>query len=153
MRRSRNGSSSSRVVACCARHPQPQGRYSAMGVPAFLRCDQLPAQTGGRKMVVHERERRGLHQALVTTLGEEAADTLMAQLPTIDQETLATREDIAALSQRMDDRIEASEQRLLAAFRGELNAAITAQTRAMIFATGGAIVSLGGLALALARLV
>ena len=104
-------------------------------------------------MVVHERERRGLHQALVTTLGEEAADTLMAQLPTIDQETLATREDIAALSQRMDDRIEASEQRLLAAFRGELNAAITAQTRAMIFATGGAIVSLGGLALALARLV
>jgi len=115
-------------------------------------------------MVVHERERRGLHQALVTTLGEEAADTLMAQLPTIDQETLATKADTAAISQRiderfaafeqrMDDRIEASEQRLLAAFRGELNAAITAQTRAMIFATGGAIVSLGGLALALARLV
>lgn len=106
----------------------------------------------------------------------------MAQLPTIDQGAVATKADLATLSQRMDDRfvtleqriddrftaseqriqgleqriddrIKASEQRLLAAFRGELNAAITSQTRTMIYATGGAVVSLGGLALVLARLV
>jgi hypothetical protein len=112
----------------------------------------------------------------------------MAQLPTVDRGALATKADLTALEQRMDDqftavgqrftaleqriddrftavgqrftalegriddRTEALEQRLLAAFRGELNAAITSQTRAMIFTTGGAVVSLGGLALALARL-
>ncbi|MBA2318262.1 MAG: hypothetical protein H0V93_10895 [Euzebyales bacterium] len=113
-------------------------------------------------MAVDERERRGLHTALVGALGEEAADTLMAQLPAVPRDDLATKADLEALEQRMDARFEALEQRmdarfeameyrLLAAFRGELNAAVTSQTRTMIFTTTGAVVSLGGLALALAR--
>ncbi|CAN5275382.1 hypothetical protein BH20ACT8_BH20ACT8_00150 [soil metagenome] len=102
-------------------------------------------------MAVDERERRGLHTALVGALGEEAADTLMAQLPAVPRDDLATKADLEALEQRMDARFEAMEYRLLAAFRGELNAAVTSQTRTMIFTTTGAVVSLGGLALALAR--
>ncbi|MGI8875880.1 MAG: hypothetical protein ACR2KP_16475 [Egibacteraceae bacterium] len=122
----------------------------------------MPVRDLERKMAVDERERRGLHTALVGALGEEAADTLMAQLPAVPRDDLATKADLEALEQRMDARFEALEQRmdarfeameyrLLAAFRGELNAAVTSQTRTMIFTTTGAVVSLGGLALALAR--
>jgi hypothetical protein len=41
---------------------------------------------------------------------------------------------------------------MLAAFRGELVAAVSGQTRAMIFAMAGTVAALGGLALSLARL-
>ena len=48
-------------------------------------------------------------------------------------------------------RMDALRNELLAAFRGELNTAITAQTRTLVFTMAGTVVSLGGLALGLAR--
>lgn len=56
-----------------------------------------------------------------------------------------------ALLGGLGDRFEASEQRLMAAFRGELLAAISAQTRTVVLGLVGTVVSVGGLALAFAR--
>jgi hypothetical protein len=53
---------------------------------------------------------------------------------------------------RVDGRIDAAKNELLAAFRGELVAAVSSQTRAMIFTMAGSVAALGGLALSLARL-
>lgn len=55
--------------------------------------------------------------------------------------------------ERLDGRFEALEHRLTAAFRGELNTAITAQTRTIIFGLLGAMAGMGGLSLAMVRLV
>jgi len=95
------------------------------------------------------RSRSDRHGKLFTrleeTLGAEHASTLMTYLPPVDFTELATKRDL-------DQRLDLLEQRLIAVFRGELNAAVTSQTRAMIFTMAGTVVSLGGLALALARL-
>jgi len=87
----------------------------------------------------------------------------------MDQRFDASDRRFAATDQRFADAAAASEQRfaenmelfgarmdalrneLLAAFRGELNTAITAQTRTLVFTMAGTVVSLGGLALGLAR--
>jgi hypothetical protein len=109
------------------------------------------------------RSRSDRHGKLFTrleeTLGAEHASTLMTYLPPVDFAELATKRDLEQLEQRfehrfelIDQRFELLEQRLIAVFRGELNAAVSSQTRAMIFTMAGTVVSLGGLALALARL-
>jgi len=113
------------------------------------------------------RSRSDRHGKLFTrleeTLGAEHASTLMTYLPPVDFAELATKRDLDQLEQRLeqrfghrfaliDQRFELLEQRLIAVFRGELNAAVSSQTRAMIFTMAGTVVSLGGLALALARL-
>ena len=59
---------------------------------------------------------------------------------------------VGARFDSVDLRFELTEQRLLAGFRGELVAAVTAQTRATIFALLGLVVSLGGLGLAASAL-
>jgi hypothetical protein len=53
---------------------------------------------------------------------------------------------------QVDARFEILEHRLTAVFRGELNAAVTAQTRTMMFSLLGAVVSVGGLALGMQQL-
>ena len=110
-------------------------------------------------MAVDERARHDLFTRLEETLGAEHASTLMTYLPPVDFAELATKRDLEQLEQRfehrfelIDQRFELLEQRLIAVFRGELNAAVSSQTRAMIFTMAGTVVSLGGLALALARL-
>lgn len=66
---------------------------------------------------------------------------------------------IDGLEQHMDDRfaladsaLQGVKHELLAAFRGELVAAVTTQTRTILWALLGAFVGVAGLALALARL-
>ena len=54
--------------------------------------------------------------------------------------------------ERIDSRFEVLEHRLTAAFRGELNAAITAQTRTVMFSMLGSIVSVGAIAVTLQQL-
>lgn len=72
---------------------------------------------------------------------------------------VATKRDLDALGQRVDLRFEASEHRVLAAFRGELLAAITAQTdvisaqtRTLVLTNLGAVLSTAALAFGAAKL-
>ncbi|WP_157042075.1 hypothetical protein [Nitriliruptor alkaliphilus] len=57
------------------------------------------------------------------------------------------------LEQRLDDRFDGVRHELLAAFRGELVAAVSGQTRAIIVATAAATFGIGGLAVTLAQLL
>ncbi len=79
-----------------------------------------------------------------------------ADLAELRQElaTLGTglRQEIGPLEVRSDLRMEALEHRLVAVFRGELIAAITAQTRSMVFAMAGRTVTVSGIAFAATRL-
>lgn len=56
--------------------------------------------------------------------------------------------EIQQVEERMSLRQERSEERLLAAFRGELITAVTAQTRPMLLALVATVVSVGGFMLA-----
>ena len=86
----------------------------------------------------------------------------MELMPPVGWADVATKRDLDALEQRMDlrfevldQRFEASEQKLLAAFRGELLAqsnVITAQTRTLVMANLGAVLSVAALAFGAARL-
>ncbi|MGQ0825243.1 MAG: hypothetical protein ACT4OX_09500 [Actinomycetota bacterium] len=116
------------------------------------------------------RARDELRRRLDELLGAERADTLMEALPPMRWDELATKADIADLrhatkadiahiraelagvEERTALRMEASEHRMMAAFRGEVNAAMSTQTRAMLFSTFGSIVGVGSLVLAAASL-
>ena len=97
----------------------------------------------------------------------------MEMMPPVGWADVATKRDLDALEERMnlrfelvdrrfemlDQRFEASENKLLAAFRGELLAAVTAQsnvisaqTRTLVMANLGAMLSLTALAFGAARL-
>jgi hypothetical protein len=64
----------------------------------------------------------------------------------------ALRRDLTALEQRLDLRFEALEHKLLAAFRGELQAALTAQGRQLAITLAGTAGALSALAFAATRL-
>ncbi len=127
-------------------------------------------------MAVGEQARHALYGRLEQMLGAEDATTLMSYLPPTGWADVAVKRDLDALEERLnlrfaavderldlrfaavderfrtlELRIDLTEQRLLAAFRGELNAAVTSQTRTMLYTMAGTVVSLGGMALALAR--
>ena len=76
----------------------------------------------------------------------------------VDQRFVSLDQRFGMMDQRfemLDQRFEASEQRLLAAFRGELLAqsnVITAQTRTLVMANLGAVLSVAALAFGAARL-
>ncbi|MGH9157094.1 MAG: hypothetical protein ACRD1K_14930 [Acidimicrobiales bacterium] len=85
-------------------------------------------------------------------LGPLPAATLMASLPPVQWDLLATKADLerfattADMDHRfavLDHRLEAMEHRITAAFRGDLTAAITAQTRTMIFGLLATVVAMG----------
>jgi hypothetical protein len=106
-------------------------------------------------MVLDERARHELFLRLEAVLGPESAETLMEMMPPVGWADVATKRDLDALEQRMDLRFEASEQTLLAAFRKELLAqsnVITAQTRTLVMANFGAVLSVAVLAFGAARL-
>ncbi len=117
-----------------------------------------------------EQARRDLQDRLEELLGKEHALTLMAALPPSEAATkadiealrLSTQGDVenlrtdlraemrdmeARLIERVDLKIESSENRVIAAFRKEL----VAQTRVFVFSTLTSVVTVGGLAVAAGR--
>ena len=153
-----------------------------------------------------ERERREIHASLEAVHGPEIARKMARYMPIVPWEQLATKDDLAALEdrvrQRLDavdarvdarfdqvdarfDRVEARlgqfhvwfdgwadrferlatqvdalpsrvhlealEHRVVAAFRGELVTAVSAQTRMLILAQFGTAVTLAALVLAVLR--
>ncbi|HZQ79169.1 MAG TPA: hypothetical protein VFE55_17670 [Acidimicrobiia bacterium] len=120
-------------------------------------------------MALDERARHELFLRLEQALGPESAETLMELLPPVGWADVATRRDLDALEERMnlrfeivDQRFESLENKLLAAFRSELLAQsnlitgmslqITAQTRTLLIANVGTVLSLAALAFAAAKL-
>src|ERR1041384_5885891 len=113
-------------------------------------------------MVLDERARHELFLRLEEVLGPESAETLMEMMPPVGWADVATRRDLDALEERMnlrfelvDQRFEALEHKLVAAFRGELLAQsnlITAQTRTLVIANIGTVLSMAALAFAAAKL-
>ena len=106
-------------------------------------------------MALDERARHELFLRLQQVLGAEQADTLMELLPPVGWADVATKHDLAALEDRMTLRFEVSEQKLLAAFRGELLAQsnlISGQMRTLVIANVGSVVSIAALAFGVARL-
>jgi hypothetical protein len=124
-------------------------------------------------MALDERARHELFLRLEQALGPEAAETLMELLPPVGWADVATKRDLDALEERMnlrfelmehrfemvDQRFEALEHKLLAAFRGELLSAVTAQsnvisaqTRTLIIANVGTVLSIAAMAFGAAKL-
>jgi hypothetical protein len=113
-------------------------------------------------MALDERARHELFLRLEQVLGPESAETLMEMMPPVGWADVATKRDLDTLEERMglrfdliDQRFEASEHKLLAAFRGELLAqsnVITAQTRTLLIANVGTVLSLAALAFGVAKL-
>jgi hypothetical protein len=110
-------------------------------------------------MVLDERSRHHLYLRLEQALGPEAAATLMDHLPPLGWADVATKRDLDALEQRLelrfetiDARFEAAEHKLMAAFRGELQTALTAQGRQLAITLAGTLVALSTLSFAAARL-
>ena len=110
-------------------------------------------------MVLDERARHELFLRLEQALGAEPAATLMEMLPPVGWADVATKRDLDALEERMELRFDALEYKLLAAFRAELLTAVTAQTavfaaqtRTLVLANLGAVLSVAGLAFGAAKL-
>ena len=103
-------------------------------------------------MALDERSRHRLYQRLEEALGPEAATTLMEHLPPAGWADVAMKRDLDALEQRMDLRFEVLEHKMLAAFRGELQTALTAQGRQLALTLAGTAGALSALAFAAARL-
>jgi hypothetical protein len=131
-------------------------------------------------MVLDERARHEPFLRLEEVLGPESAETLMEMMPPVGWADVATKRDLDALEERMnlrfelmdqrfgtldqrfgmlDQRFEATENKLLAAFRGELLAAVTAQsnvmsaqTRTLVMANLGSVLSMAALAFGAAKL-
>lgn len=108
-------------------------------------------------MAIDERTRHALDQRLDEVLGADEAATLMAHLPPTGWGDVVTREylDMTIRTQdaridarfaRLESQIDAVRNVLLAATRGELVAALAQQTRQMIFAMVGTVLSLAALA-------
>ena len=74
-------------------------------------------------MTPTEAQRFELQQKLIEVLKERPANTLMESLPPMDWHELATKDDLAALEDRMDARFEVVDIRL-EALRTELGAKI-----------------------------
>jgi len=103
-------------------------------------------------MVLDERSRHQLYLRLEEALGPESAATLMEHLPPTGWAEVAMKRDLDALEQRLDLRFEALEHKLLAAFRGELQTALSAQGRQLAITLAGTAGALSALAFAAARL-
>lgn len=121
-------------------------------------------------MVLDERSRHQLYLRLEEVLGPEAATTLMEHLPPVGWADVALKRDLDALEHRIDLRFDAIDQRfgaieeridlrsealehnLMAAFRGELQTALTAQGRQLAITLAGTAGALSALAFAVARL-
>ncbi len=93
-------------------------------------------------MAVDERRRHALYVRLERVLGAAEARTLMEHLPPLGWGDVATKRDLDLL-----------EQRVLATVRAEIGTQIHAQTRTMIFAMTGYLLSVAAIAFTAARLI
>lgn len=91
-------------------------------------------------MAIDERSRHRMYERLQEVLGEEEA-TLMEHLPPVGWADVATKRDLDGL-----------QNALLARFRAELNEQTRTMIHAMIFSTSAAVLTVGSLAVAAARL-
>jgi hypothetical protein len=120
-------------------------------------------------MALDERSRHALYQKLEDVLGRDEATTLMEHLPPVGWADVATKRDLDALAEtnrlehgrlaetlRLEHagleeavrlRLEGLEHQLDARFHAEL----IAQTRTFLLAVLGAVISVGGLAVAAGR--
>lgn len=98
-------------------------------------------------MVVDERSRHELHLRLEGALGPEPAATLMEHLPPIDWSEFARKSDIETLGLVLRTEMAATKHELIALFRGEISAAMTSQTRAMVISNTALFVAFAGLVL------
>ena len=113
-------------------------------------------------MALDERARHELFLRLEEVLGPESAETLMEMMPPVGWADVATKHDLLGLEERLDLRFELVDQRfetlehkLIGAFRGELltqSNLITAQTRTLVIANIGTVLSMAALAFAAAKL-
>ena len=128
-------------------------------------------------MALDERARHELFLRLEQVLGPEPAETLMELMPPVGWADVATKRDLDTLEQRIDLRFEAMEHKfdgkfeamdhkleamdheleamkheLVALFRGELLTTVTTQTRTLVLANLGAVLSTAVLAFGAARL-
>ncbi len=79
----------------------------------------------------------------------------MEMMPPVGWADVATKRDLDALAERMDLRFEASEYKVLAILRGELLAQsnlINAQTKTLVMANIGTVLSMAALAFGAAKL-
>ena len=107
-------------------------------------------------MAVEEQRRAQLRAAAATSMGQEAADTLMELVTPAGQDP-ATRRDIEGvltaldqMDERWSERLEAMEHRLNASFERSIREAITSQTRSQMIALLVSVVAIAGLAFGLA---
>jgi hypothetical protein len=89
-----------------------------------------------------------LQRSLETALGSEPAATLMSYLPPNGWSDVARQHDITALRTEM----QSLKYELMATFRSELMAAITSQTRSIIYANLSLVFAAVGLAFAAVKL-
>ena len=74
-------------------------------------------------MAPSRAQRLQLYEELVKEFGDEPAMTLMESLPPVDWHELATKDDLAALEERVNARFEVVDARIgtgLAGVRGEV---------------------------------
>ena len=71
-------------------------------------------------MSVSERDRRGLHRALVEQIGEREADVLMDLLPARDWDDFVRRGEIENVAASLRLEMQAMESRLTAAFHRDM---------------------------------
>jgi len=94
-------------------------------------------------MAVDERSRHELYLKLEETLGPDAATTLMEHLPGVGWADVATKHDLDGL--RRD--LVYIEERLTLRFEATLHRELARQSRSMIFAMIGVMLTMGSLTL------
>ena len=94
-------------------------------------------------MAVDERSRHELYLKLEETLGPDAATTLVEHLPGVGWADVATKHDLDGL--RRD--LVSIEERLTLRFEATLHRELARQSRSMIFAMIGVMLTMGSLTL------
>jgi len=100
-------------------------------------------------MAIDERSRHRLFKRLEEILGEKEAGTLMAHLPPVGWSDVATKADL----ERLEIVNRAEHERLEARMDAKLHRMESRLLRTILFTNSTAVVTVGGLAFAAARLI